>query len=283
MIKYLKVLPIAFVLLIAFTVKATPNSFSLHEEISYDRFGIVNRIQKGSVELRADEDRKIKIDFAAKIAKACELKLKPNVPDVFSPEIKIIKTNVPIDSDLTIEANDVNALEIEMEIRLNPKIDLKEVADNYSDDVGRLLQSDRLFDSATDGTEIQKIVSSINRNKSIPELIESIKNSTKNALHYSGNETNFDISESLKAGIGDCDDYARLFVTISRSFGIPARVAFNSKHMWAEVLLPLKNGNYKWIIVDPTDSYDSISYSLSLDIESECENYIAEEEVWVFE
>jgi len=283
MIKYLKVLPIAIVLSLAFAVKATPNSFSLHEEISYDGFGIVNRTQKGSVELRADESRTIKVDFTAKAAKACRLKLKPNVPDVLSPEIKIIKSNVPITSNFTIYTNNVNTLEIEVEIRLNPKIDMKEVAERYDVDISRFLESDDFFDSATDGIEIQKIVSSINRNQSILELIENIKDSTKNAFQYSENETNFDISESLNAGIGDCDDYARLFVAISRSLGIPARVAFNSNHMWAEVLMPLENGSYKWVVVDPSDSEDNISYLLSLDLEPMCENYVIEDEVWTFE
>jgi len=62
-------------------------------------------------------------------------------------------------------------------------------------------------------------------------------------------------------GRGDCDDYAGLFTTILRRFGIPTRIAngpvmnsagvYRGMHAWTEVLLPLDSG-FQWILVEPT-------------------------------
>jgi hypothetical protein len=115
------------------------------------------------------------------------------------------------------------------------------------------------------------------------ELVDKIKNYVKATLKHSDQETNANVLESVTLGKGDCDDYARLFITLARAMNIPARPSFNSNHMWVEVCIPLKNGNYEWIIVDPTDSYGDVAYSLSFDIEPKCRNYVTEKEIWVFE
>ncbi|MFA5271475.1 MAG: transglutaminase domain-containing protein [Candidatus Omnitrophota bacterium] len=88
------------------------------------------------------------------------------------------------------------------------------------------------------------------------ELLNQIK-SNPNAYHsYSPPDTLI-----LKKGI--CYDFAKLFVALSRSSGVPARVvrglAFDLKenenryvenlgHAWAEIFLPI----YGWVPVDPT-------------------------------
>lgn len=285
MIKHLKLLPVIFLLLIAFVVKALPSeSFSIQEERLYDKFGLADHIQKGDIELKASDSIKmIEINYTAKVAKACKMRLRANIPHVFNPEVKIIKTNVPIDSNFIFHIDNVDReLKLEVKIKLNLKIDKEEVADEYPPNIDELLQVDGLFDPFMDDPEIQKIANSIDKGQGILKLIEDIKNYAKDVLEYYENETNFNIIESLRAGVGDCDDYARLFVAISRSLGIPSRVAFNSRHMWVEVLLPLKDGSYRWMVVDPLDSSE-ISYPLSLDIEPECENYVIEDETWTFE
>jgi hypothetical protein len=111
-------------------------------------------------------------------------------------------------------------------------------------------------------------------NDEILRIIDEIKNLTKNRLEL--------LEINSEDGEIDCDDYAKLFVSISNSMNLPARTAFNSNHMWVEVLVPLKNGSYKWIIIDPTNSNNFISYLLSFDLEPECEGLVIEDEVWRF-
>ena len=279
MIKYLKVLPIVLVLSLAFAVKATPNSFSLHEEISYDKFGIANHYQSRVIELKpSDKVSTIKIIYSATVANSCNLRLNLNVPDVFSPEIKTLNSSIPITSDFMLVTKNLGKelrVEVEAEINLNTGTTKNAKPNDF------LRADDGLFRYPIDSPEIKRIAQSLNNTQNLVELIENIKNYTRNALKYSDGETNSDIIESLTNGIGDCDDHARLFVTLSRALGIPARTAFNSNHMWAEVLMPFKDG-YRWMTVDPLDSYDEISYLLSLDVVSECENNIIEDETWIY-
>lgn len=142
----------------------------------------------------------------------------------------------------------------------------------YEQALNEFLQADgEIFHYPINSPEIQEIVKSF-KSRDALQLVDEIKNYVRSVLKPSSEETGAGVLESLKLGKGDCDDYARLFVTLARAVGIPARVQFNSKHMWAEVLVPASNGNYRWVIVDPTDSYSEISYSLYSDIESDCEN-----------
>ncbi len=132
---------------------------------------------------------------------------------------------------------------------------------------------DKIFHYPIDSPEIQEIVESF-ETENVLELVDEINDYVKSALKPSSEETGAGVLESLKLGKGDCDDYARLFVTLARAASIPSRVQFNSKHMWAEVLMPAGDGNnkhYDWIVVNPTDSYSEISYSQFLDAESDCE------------
>ena len=153
-----------------------------------------------------------------------------------------------------------------------------------------LRADDNIFHYPIDSLEIQEIVKSFETKdaEDMLDIVDKINNYVKHALEPLGEETGAGVLESLKLGKGDCDDYARLFVTLARAADIPSRVQFNSKHMWAEVLVPMSDGNYKyykWIVVDPTDSYSEISYSysLSFDMELDCENYIVEDEIWTLE
>jgi len=71
------------------------------------------------------------------------------------------------------------------------------------------------------------------------------------------------IPELIDQGGGVCAGYTELFVTLCRSFGIPARYIANNtfntatgdisgRHAWAEVLLPIDDGTYRWVTVEPT-------------------------------
>lgn len=132
----------------------------------------------------------------------------------------------------------------------------------YKQALDEFLQADdEIFHYPIDSREIQEIVKSFEteNTKDVLEFAGEIKNYVKYALRPSSEETGASVLESLTLGKGDCDDYARLFVTLARAVGIPARVQFNSNHMWAEVLVPTGDGNnnvnYCWVVVDPTDSF----------------------------
>ncbi len=125
-----------------------------------------------------------------------------------------------------------------------------------------LAAKDEIFDYPVD-SEVQAIVSGINLNQSRLEIVREIDRIVQDSfVPDNGIETGF--SENFNSGKGDCDDYAILFVTISRAAGIPARPGFNSKHMWAEVLLPFEDG-YRWVVVDPTGNYQDVSLSAEVE------------------
>jgi transglutaminase-like putative cysteine protease len=86
---------------------------------------------------------------------------------------------------------------------------------------------------------------------------------TDNAIEYYDPELALTPIEVLDDGRGDCDDYAGLFNTILRGFGVPAREgsgptltedgsAVTGFHAWSEVLVPINDGSYRWILVEPT-------------------------------
>lgn len=285
----IKLLPLLFILFFTgFVMFArSTNTLSVHEEKRYDKFGIVSHSSDGKIEINPFNDiNRIKINFTAKLnMNDCELRLKPDIPDVFSPEFKIEESNVPITSDFLLVLEKDSTIKINADVEMkNFPINQEDINSlNYPNEIRTFLKAkDELFHYPVDDPEIQSIVQSFNRYQNLLELIEDIKNYTKTTLEYSQEETNEDVLYSLKTGKGDCDDYARLFITISRALEIPARPRFNSEHMWVEVLIPLKDG-YRWIIVDPTESYEDVSYSLSLDVEPYCENYVVEDEVWTIE
>lgn len=57
---------------------------------------------------------------------------------------------------------------------------------------------------------------------------------------------------ALRAGVGDCEDKAALFVALCRSAGIPARTVWAASHAWAEVALQDEEGQVHWLPCDPT-------------------------------
>jgi transglutaminase-like putative cysteine protease len=102
------------------------------------------------------------------------------------------------------------------------------------------------------------------------ELLNQIK-SDPNAYH------SYSPPDTLMRKKGICYDFAKLFVALSRSMGVPARVvrglAFDIKedesryvedlgHAWVEIFLPI----YGWVPVDPT-------FGLSRKDEYFCFNY----------
>lgn len=54
-------------------------------------------------------------------------------------------------------------------------------------------------------------------------------------------------AETLRAGVGDCEDVASVFVSICRSSGIPARTVWVHDHAYEEFYLESPNGTGHWI------------------------------------
>lgn len=79
-------------------------------------------------------------------------------------------------------------------------------------------------------------------------------------IRYFRNSMRRTAIQVLTEGIGDCDDYTRVMISILRALGIPCKVAigylydFNSLgvHAWVQLALPTKNGKMHWFISDPT-------------------------------
>ncbi|MFC1741639.1 transglutaminase family protein [Nanoarchaeota archaeon] len=95
------------------------------------------------------------------------------------------------------------------------------------------------------------------------------------SLRYHTEELYLDPVAALKDGRGDCDDYASIYVTILRSFGIPARFVVGNltnndgsrldpmRHGWVEAYVPFKDGSKRWVLVEPTwadDKPDPLTY-----------------------
>ena len=67
-------------------------------------------------------------------------------------------------------------------------------------------------------------------------------------------------SEVLRTRVGDCNEHTVLFVAMSRSLGIPARIAVGLVfvrgafyyHAWPEVYIDEGKANGRWLPVDPT-------------------------------
>ncbi len=236
-------------------------AIDIHEEIYYDSFGVVKSVRSAGVELKPDWNGKILIKHSAAVKNGCELTLKPKIPEVFDAVVTT-KTAMPITSSMVLtDGKSYSEVEVELKKR-----------DMNQDDVGTVRSYDKnkvdddLLDFSIESEEIKNATKSMNTSKNVLELLEDIKTYVK----------------SHPKNDADCDDYAILFVAIGRTLGIQARTAFNSKHMWVEVCVPMKNSSCKWIAIDPTDSGD-VSYTISLDLEPSCENSVVEDEIWMFE
>ncbi|MFH1064331.1 MAG: transglutaminase-like domain-containing protein [Candidatus Woesearchaeota archaeon] len=115
-----------------------------------------------------------------------------------------------------------------------------------------------------DALEMQEIIDGYGGDPGdVLAILEYAMEKTNDSITYYLPELNLNPVDLLYQGKGDCDDYAGLLVTLLRGFGIPSRpaegdtlVSDGSKvdgyHAWAEILIPLKDGSYHWIMVEPT-------------------------------
>ncbi len=102
-------------------------------------------------------------------------------------------------------------------------------------------------------------------------ILEYAMGKTNDSIEYHLPELNLGVVDLLYQNKGDCDDYAGLLVTLLRGFGIPSRTAEGDTvkadgaeddyHAWAEVLIPLTDGGYRWVMVEPTWSDDEMDPS----------------------
>lgn len=106
------------------------------------------------------------------------------------------------------------------------------------------------------------------------DIVKYAVDQTGKALEYESPKGDEDVLSILESGKGVCRNYASLFITLMRAFGVPARYArgltadgsgskFRGSHAWAEVLLPFRDGTFRWIPVEPTwadNSYDPDEY-----------------------
>lgn len=103
----------------------------------------------------------------------------------------------------------------------------------------------------TQSDTINAILKVVNKHLDFDDLeAEAIKNSDYSEKKY------LSTNEILKKGSGICHDYSNVFVALSRSLGLPARMVYGivlssdrslQPHIWAEVLMNHK----QWIPVEP--------------------------------
>jgi hypothetical protein len=134
---------------------------------------------------------------------------------------------------------------------------------NYTEaatEIDNLKFTKNSFEYPTNNPVIQNIIRDINgASMTKDEKIWSILAYTSNSLiddYFSDTEN---VLEIIQKNRGDCTEHAKLFVTLARAAGIPAREAFGliyngdsdnpgfSAHAWAEVI---EDGH--WVGVDPS-------------------------------
>jgi hypothetical protein len=150
----------------------------------------------------------------------------------------------------------------------------------------------------SDSRMIQKIVDEYEGDTfNVLDIITYALDKTMDALEYELKDEYIDLEDIVKSGKGDCEYYAALFTSILRGFGVPARLAegsmanhdgsdFDGRHAWSEVLIPFKDGSYRWIHVEPTwadhdyEPYrfinfvdDSYLYSFDFNVELDTSNH----------
>jgi len=93
------------------------------------------------------------------------------------------------------------------------------------------------------------------------ELATSLMNQVYAHMRYESGETHVGTtaSQAFALGIGVCQDYAHIFLSLCRQVGLPARYVSGylpgegQMHAWGEVLLPLGAKEIPtWIAFDPT-------------------------------
>ncbi|MBW2971451.1 transglutaminase-like domain-containing protein [Candidatus Woesearchaeota archaeon] len=111
--------------------------------------------------------------------------------------------------------------------------------------------------------DIMRIVDDYEGPDNVLAMMRYALDFTDRSIEYYLPELNLGPIGVMEDGRGDCDDYADLFVTIMRAFGVPARratgnvtdilgIAITGQHAWAEVYVPFVDGRYGWVLVEPT-------------------------------
>jgi transglutaminase-like putative cysteine protease len=116
----------------------------------------------------------------------------------------------------------------------------------------------------TPGDGVRAFVAALGRSHAtVGELALDISNRVYGALRYEPGITGVHTTseDALRLQVGVCQDYTHLYLSISRSLGIPARYVSGylstgagpdqtqASHAWPEVLLPTAG----WIGLDPTN------------------------------
>jgi hypothetical protein len=116
---------------------------------------------------------------------------------------------------------------------------------------------------------IKKIVDAYDGQKlNVLDIVDYALRVTGQAFSYKVQDEGQDLMDLVRKGEADCEYYSKLFVTVLRAFGVPARPAegpimkddgsgFRGRHEWVEVLLPFKDGSYRWVLAEPTWADDS--------------------------
>lgn len=162
-----------------------------------------------------------------------------------------------------------------LELGISSAFEIEEIPTIYEDDVAGLFAYKampghlRIYTESTDelpseSRMIRNIVDAYEGDTSnVLDILKYALDRTCDALDYKIRGEGLDLEDIVKSGKGDCEYYSKLFTSILRGFGVPARLAegstanqdgskFVGRHAWSEVLLPFKDGSYRWIHVEPT-------------------------------
>jgi hypothetical protein len=210
--------------------------------------------------------KKIPMQYITKEGCDCRVEGAP-------PELDIAR----LVEDKLISDDDLDA---GLEFRLTSKIAIDKVPLIDRDDVagtaayGKVADKVKKYTSSTKKfpaahKRIRKLVDDYGKkHDNVLDIMRYALKKTVDSLRYHPEELNLDPVQAMADGRGDCDDYAGLYVTILRGFGIPAKYIegdtadsaggrMDGRHAWVEVLVPFKDDTYRWVLVEPTwaDSY----------------------------
>ena len=132
--------------------------------------------------------------------------------------------------------------------------------DSSAAGIARLIAS-RDYRGEDERAELERIAAGIAAGSdNLYEVVRRVNRYVGANIHYFRNSMTRTPLQVIQEGLGDCDDYTRVMITLLRALGIPAKSAvghiydFNhlGAHAWVEVGLPLKDGSLHWLICDPT-------------------------------
>lgn len=100
----------------------------------------------------------------------------------------------------------------------------------------------------------------IGTTKNSYEAIIKVNRYVSSRIRYFRNSMKRTAVQVMDEGLGDCDDFTRVMTALLRAAGIPCKAAvghlydFNNMgaHAWVEVGLPVKEGQLRWFVCDPT-------------------------------